>query len=131
VALFTWCEGAGAQTSTLIGIVVSQSTGERLGYSIVALPTLGRERCATDSGVFSFDQLRPGAVPLRIRRLGYAPHDTVLTVSPDKPDTIRIALRRVVAHLSGVTVTAFPPCLAPGPRSQRIRHWVRCSIRFE
>lgn len=104
-----------AQKNSVVGVVVARETGERLAYSIVGLPTIGRERFATDSGVFYFGELSSGTLPLRIRRLGYTPLDTFVTIGAGQPDTVRIALSRVAMQLSGITVRAHPPCMGPGP----------------
>jgi hypothetical protein len=104
-----------AQSNTLTGVVVARGTGERLAYSIVGLPSLARERFATDSGVFYFSELPLGSFPLRIRRLGYAPVDTIVTVSVGQSDTVRIELARIAVQLGRITVSAYPPCENPGP----------------
>jgi hypothetical protein len=106
---------AGAQGNTLTGVVVARGTGETLAYSIVGLPSLARERFATDSGTFYFAQLPTGSLALRVRRLGYAPIDTVVTISMDQSTTVRIELTCIAVQLGRITVSAHPPCLNPGP----------------
>ena len=103
------------QSHSLTGVVVARGTGEPLAYSIVGLPSLARERFATDSGTFYFAELPAGALPLRIRRLGYAPIDTVVTIAADQSNTVRIELSRIAVQLGRITVSAHPPCLNPGP----------------
>jgi hypothetical protein len=103
------------QSHSLTGVVVARGTGERLAYSVVGLPSLARERFATDSGVFYFGELPAGSFPLRIRRLGYAPVDTIVTISAEQSDTIRIELTRIAVQLGRIIVSAHPPCMNPGP----------------
>jgi len=44
----------------------------------------------------------------------------VVTVGEGRADTVRIELARVVTQLGGITVTAHPPCLNPGPPETRM-----------
>jgi hypothetical protein len=108
-----------APGKSVVGIVIARGSGEPLAHSIVALPALGRERFATDSGVFSFAELPSGPMALRVRRLGYVMQDTIVTIGAQSSDTIRIELTRVALQLGGITVSAPPPCVNPGPVSAR------------
>jgi hypothetical protein len=103
-----------AQRGTLTGIIVSHETKERLAYSIVALPALGREIFTSDSGAFTFADLPLGPQLLTIRRLGYTPADITINVGAG-PDTVRVELTRIAVRLGAVTVHAYPACTNPGP----------------
>jgi len=114
------CPASGyGQAGALIGFVVARETGESLAYSIVALPTRDLERFSTDSGVFYFGELPAGTFPIRIRRLGYSPLDSLVTIGGGQPDTVRFELSRVPRRLGGVTVRAQPTCINPGPPQMR------------
>ena len=63
-AILVSAETASAQGS-LSGIVVARGSEERLAYAVIALPSLGREQFANDSGAFYFGELQPGVIPLR------------------------------------------------------------------
>jgi hypothetical protein len=103
-----------AQRGVLSGVIVSGETKERLAYSIVALPALGREIFTSDSGAFTFADLPLGPQLLKVRRLGYTPADITINVGT-APDTVRVALARIATRLGAVTVRAYPACTNPGP----------------
>lgn len=84
-----------------------------MAYAIVALPSLSREQFANDSGVFLATNVPVGRLPIRVRRLGYQPLDTVIEVGPAAV-RITLALERVATRLAGVVVRAHPPCIATG-----------------
>jgi hypothetical protein len=85
-----------------------------LGYSVVAMPSLGLERFTTASGVVVMPVPAPGEVRLRVKRLGYTPKDTTITVTDAPAQTVTIALARVSFRLEEVRVVGWPPCRRPG-----------------
>lgn len=101
-------------TSSVVGVVVARESGERLAHSVVAVPSLGINRFADDSGTFVLRELPPGTFTLHVRRLGYAPRDEMITVHPGGGDSLRIELTRVAVKLAAVQVRADPPCTEPG-----------------
>lgn len=89
-----------------------------LGYSVVAAPALGIERFTGANGTVVIPVPRPGPVRLVIKRLGFTPRDTVVTVTEAVSQSVTIALARVSFRLEAVRVVAWPPCRRPGiPRN--------------
>ncbi len=121
-AILVMCVAASrlaAQGTSLAGTIVSRETGEPLAYAIVAIEGLDRAQFANDSGAFFFGDLSTSAVVLRIRRLGYQPFDTSLTLARGAATNVRLELRRVAVRLHEVSVRSFPPCRKPGPPSKK------------
>lgn len=85
-----------------------------LGYSVVAAPALGIERFTGANGAVVIPVPTPGPVRLVIKRLGFTPRDTVVTVSEAASQSVTIALARVSFRLEAVRVVAWPPCRRPG-----------------
>lgn len=108
-----------AQTPSgaLVGVVFSRDAGLVLPYSVVALPAHGRERFASDEGVFYFSDVPAGPTRVRVRRLGFLPSEVTFVVRAGATDTVRIELTRVAVQLTTVDVKAFPQCLTPGAPS--------------
>lgn len=100
---------------TIAGAIVSGEGGAPLAYTVVALPTLGRERFANEAGKFVFADLPAGRTVLRVRRLGFEPTEVAVNVRAGHTDTVRVELKRVAVRLAAVEVQALPPCLLPGP----------------
>lgn len=74
-----------AQTASLIGTVLADSTERPLPQAEVAFPTLGRYVRTDSAGNFRIDGLPAGTHALVIRLIGYAPLATTLTFkSADK-----------------------------------------------
>ena len=107
----------GAQV--LAGKVIDARTGEALGYAIVSVPARQLDGFASDSGEILFGGLPAGQVMLRVRRLGYQPLDTVVTMESGARTEVRLPLTRIAVQLRGITVDAPPPCHAPGPTQIR------------
>lgn len=105
---------AAGQTGTIVGAIVSRSSGEALPFGIVAIDGLGRSQFADDSGRFAFYQLAPGRYTVSVRRLGYAPRSVSAEVTADAADSVRVELDRIALRLGGITVRAHPPCIRPG-----------------
>lgn len=91
--------------------------GAPLGYSVVAIRSLGVERFTGAGGVVVIPVPTPGPVRLTVKRLGFAPRDTVITVTDAPSQEVTIALARVSFRLEAVRVVAWPPCRRPGLRS--------------
>jgi hypothetical protein len=101
-------------SSTIVGVVVAQESGERLAHSVIAVPALEIRRFADDSGTFALRELPAGSFVVSVRRLGYAPKDVMLAVREGAHDSLRIELTRVAVKLAPVQVRADPPCTTPG-----------------
>ncbi|MEP6495861.1 MAG: carboxypeptidase-like regulatory domain-containing protein [bacterium] len=102
-------------TGTIVGIVVMKDGGLPLAYSVASAPALGKERFSTDNGVFTFSELPPGPLQLRVRHLGYTPVDLSVTVHAGRVDTVNVQLVHIAVRLSTVQVRALPECKNPGP----------------
>lgn len=87
-----------------------------LGYAVVELPGLGLERLTGASGTTAVPIPGPGPQRLRVKRLGYLPKDTTLTLTDAPSQVAEIALARVTFRLDAVRVVAWPPCKRPGLR---------------
>ncbi len=116
LALFVPCGAAGAQAAPhhLTVRVVTSVEGAPLGYSVVALPALGIERFTSASGAVVLPLAAPGPVRLVVKRLGFTPKDTTVTVTDAPTQSVTIALARVSFRLDAVRVVAWPPCRRPG-----------------
>lgn len=94
--------------------VVTALEGAPLGYSVVAMATLGLERFTSASGVVVMPVPAPGPVRLRVKRLGFTPKDTTITVTYAPVQSVTVALARVSFRLDAVRVVGWPPCTRPG-----------------
>jgi hypothetical protein len=89
----------------VVGQTRLNGSGEPLGYAVVVLPSLGRQLFSNDHGAFTLWNLPAGPLLIRVKRIGYAPRDTVVTLRDD--DTLRIAVSMVklVIQLPAVRVS--------------------------
>ena len=94
--------------------VVTAPEGAPLGYSVVAMPALDLERFTSASGVVLMPVPSPGQVRLRVKRLGFTPKDTTITVTDAPVQNVTVALTRVSFRLEAVRVVGWPPCTRPG-----------------
>ncbi len=104
-------------TGTVVGTVVSKEGGLALGFSVVSIISLSRERFTDDSGRFTLADLPPGQLQVRVRHLGYSPIDMAVTIRAGAADTMRVELAHIVVRLVTVQVHAYPECENPGPPS--------------
>lgn len=119
-ALVAW-GGASAQTPVpaapgrIVGELRDQASGLRVGYGIVSLPALGVERFTDAEGGFVIAGVPAGTHQLRVRRVGFEPRDTTVTVEAGAATgPVRVALRQLAVRLSPVQVRARAECVAPG-----------------
>lgn len=94
--------------------VITALEGAPLGYSVVAMPTLDVERFTSSAGVVVMPVPAPGQVRLRVKRLGFTPKDTTITVTDAPVQSVTVALARVSFRLDAVRVVGWPPCKRPG-----------------
>ena len=94
--------------------VVTSLENAPLGYSVVAMPALDLERFTSASGVVVMPVPAPGQVRLRVKRLGFTPKDTTITVTDARSQSVTVALVRVSFRLDAVRVVGWPPCTRPG-----------------
>ena len=99
---------------TMSGRVVAEGTGRPLAYSTVRLVQLGREKFTDQAGAFTYFAVAPGKYDLRVRQVGYVPHDTTIEVKANVPVTLSITMSRIATALDEVRVVAPPRlCLVP------------------
>jgi len=104
-----------AQSGGVTGVIVVKGTGEPLSYGIVGVDNDDRNTFTSDSGRFTFRDLKPGKHMLRARRLGYSPKDLAFEVRAGIVDSLHIEMDRVAVTLGRIDVKAYPPCTKPGP----------------
>ena len=109
----TVASAAWAQSGTLRGSVVARASGIPLAYSAVEVVGANLERFTTDSGTFILANLPAGDVRLRVRHVGYAPVDTVVTIPAGEMRVVRVELERAAVLLPTVHVTGAL-CTSPG-----------------
>lgn len=102
-------------TGSIVGVVVARETGAPLPYSVVSLPTLGRERFTNERGEFLITSVPAGPARLLVRHIGYSPSSVTVAVSAGRIDTIRVALTKIAVELNRVTVRGLGRCTEPGP----------------
>jgi hypothetical protein len=92
-------------SASVIGIVTARATGEPLGFADATIEDIGIGTFAQSNGVFRLRGIPPGAVTLRVRRLGFTPAILRLTLVEGREDTVRVALERVAIQLERVRVS--------------------------
>ena len=92
VASLTAQRGPTRMSATIVGYVTARSTGELLGFADATIEDIGIGTFARSNGVFRLRGVPPGAVTLRVRRLGFTPVSLHLTVVEGREDTVRVAL---------------------------------------
>jgi carboxypeptidase family protein len=103
-----------ATQGVIVGLVTVKDGASPLGYSVVSIQSLGRERFADAQGEFRFVDLPVGPLRVRVRHVGYVPVDVSVTVHGGGVDTVNVALTHIVVRLSTVQVRGYPECKNPG-----------------
>lgn len=116
-ALWTGAAQPVAAQEQVVVRVVTDPERLPLGYAVVSAPDLGIERFVGPTGVVALQVPLPGAVLLRVKRLGFTARDTVVTVAAGAPLQVTIALGRFSYRLPAVRVVEVPPCRRPGLRT--------------
>lgn len=91
------------------GIVVD-STGRSLGEADVILGDQERRTRSDSAGAFQFGGPPAGRLRLRVRLIGYRPHESHVSIPRDGWAEVRIVLRRMPQLLSEVRVTDTRLC---------------------
>jgi hypothetical protein len=108
---------AAADGGTIVGDVVAAPDGRPLAYATVIVEPGGRRRFADAGGAFVVGPLPPGSYDLRVRQIGFAAKDTVVTVTARRSsDRLRIVLKTVAIKLPAIQVVGArsTKCLNPG-----------------
>lgn len=106
-------------TGTIVGVIVSRDDGAPLAFGNAGVPAQGIEQLANDRGEFVLRGVRPGAVEVLVRRIGYTPVRVTTSVRAGAVDSIHVALSRLAVQLGVVRVNARRTCTNPGPPSAR------------
>ncbi len=100
---------AAAQSASLIGTVLADSTERPLAGAEVAFPTLGRSAHTDSAGNFRIDRLPAGTHALTIRLIGYGQITTALTFGLTERLERDFLLTPRPVKLATVEVDAPPP----------------------
>lgn len=101
-------------SGTVTGVVVVRDGGVPLPYSVVAVPSLSRERFTDEHGAFTLTGLPAGPLLVRVRHIGYSPVELTVNVRAGGLDSIRFTLAHIVVKLSTMEVRAYAECKQPG-----------------
>lgn len=102
-----------AEGLTISGVVLG-ANGSPLPFSTASLAGTAIERFSNERGEFSLGNVSPGTYHLRVRQLGFAALDTVITLRAGVAVTgLRIVLSPVAFKLATVTVRDKKSCVVP------------------
>jgi Carboxypeptidase regulatory-like domain len=104
-------------TAVLSMLVTSREDGQGLPYGTIAIQPLGFTRFTDESGRLTVRRIPPGTYTLQAREIGFAPIDTVVTLTSGDQRAVTIALGRVAVRLARVTIRGghrSRDCTAPG-----------------
>ena len=105
---------AAAQQSAVHVTVTAASTGQVLGFALVAIPTLGLERFSSERGQLTFPQIPVGTYRMRVRQLGYEPFETTVVVKSGTMSEVVVHMTRISQTLEAMQVEADWRCEKPG-----------------
>ena len=91
--------------ASIVGYVTARQTGEPLGFADATIDEFGIGTLAQSNGAFRLRGVPPGAVTLRVRRLGFTPVSLHLTLVEGREDTVRVALEPLVLQLARIRVS--------------------------
>jgi hypothetical protein len=94
-----------AQGSVVIGQVRVQDGGQPLGYSAVSVLAPSSTLLTGESGKFMLLALPAGQVTIRVKHIGYAPKDTVVTLAGNDTVRLDVSLPRLVIQLPAMIVS--------------------------
>lgn len=114
VAFTTLRAQAGPTLGTLDITVLDARNDRPLSYAIVKLAQPEIERFSDLRGRIIVASLPPGAYSFSVRRLGFRPSTTAVTVATSAATVITVRLDQVPQQLSKVQVTAAAYCPNPG-----------------
>ena len=96
-----------AETGRIEGQVVAQSNGAPLFGATVAIQNGASSRGTTtnDRGRFVLKRVKPGAVTLQVRFVGYVSNTQTVDVEAGDTTSVSVALKRSTLALAGVEIT--------------------------
>ncbi|HEV8215426.1 MAG TPA: carboxypeptidase regulatory-like domain-containing protein [Gemmatimonadaceae bacterium] len=97
--------GPARPAASIVGYVTARPTGEPLGFADATIEQFGIGTFAQSNGFFRLRGVPPGAVTLRVRRLGFTPVSVHLTLAEGREDTVRVALDPLVLQLARIRVS--------------------------
>jgi len=92
-------------SASIVGYVTARQTGDPLGFADATIEDIGIATFANGDGLFRLRGIPPGAVTLRIRRLGFTPVVLHLTLGEGSSDTVRVSLEPLALQLQRVRVS--------------------------
>ena len=95
---------ARAQSAAIAGQVLARDGGEPLVSTTVSVMSQGTPTLANESGQFMLRNLAAGEIRLRLKRIGYAPKDTALTIGASDTVRLRIEMTRLAIQLPAMVV---------------------------
>lgn len=98
---------AAPAVATLTGSVVVDSGGGAIESAEIIFPALGRSALTNAQGTFRLADIPPGTHQLIVRKPGFGPMETSLTLAPHEMVQRRVVLSRATV-LNEVTVTTMP-----------------------
>jgi hypothetical protein len=96
---------AAAQEKGAIRGVVTDSGGAPIASADVGIRSERTLTRTDESGHFRFDGLRPGALELSVRRLGYNPRTIRVDVTGVELDSVLVVMKQSAAVIAGVSIT--------------------------
>lgn len=113
LTLLTVCitgnQGAAAQQprerGTIVGVVVEAQSGEPLAATQVELVESHRVETTREDGGFVFPALRPGRYTVAIQRIGYAPQQIAVDVTPGESIRVEVSLQVAAVQFDEIVVT--------------------------
>ena len=110
--------GGGAQESRpalqVTVRVIDTLNGSAVPFSVIAMPALDLERFTGAAGTIVLPVPSAGRVRVVVRRVGFTPTDTTITVTSAPSQAFTIALTHLSFQLNEVRVVDWPPCTRPG-----------------
>jgi hypothetical protein len=106
VLLLAWSPPLDAQSRGSLEVEVRAADGAPLAGAVVTLDALGMQGVTDLRGLLTVHDLQPGPQRLRVRFLGYAPHDAPVQVRGGQTARIVVALETQPIPLAAVEVRA-------------------------
>ena len=95
---------ARAQSAAIAGQVLAREGGEPLVSTTISVVSQGTQTLANESGQFMLRNLPAGEIRLRLKRIGYAPKDTALTIGASDTVRLRVEMTRLAIQLPAMVV---------------------------